>query len=158
MKLPLNDLPKRDHIAIMKKSWGLIPKILAGRKTCESRWYKSKIAPWDRIQPGDNLYFKDSGEPVSVRAKATKVLQYEIKDNQHALEIIKKHAKEDLGLEIISPEIKNYIRNKNYAVFVFFNSVEKIKLFEIDKNGFGSQAAWITVDDIDRIRRKNSVI
>ena len=47
------------HVAIMKKSWGLVEKILAGEKTVESRWYKSKCVPWDRIKPKDIIYFKD---------------------------------------------------------------------------------------------------
>jgi len=153
MNLPLENLPKRDHIAIMKKSWGLIPKILDGTKTCESRWYKSKIAPWDRICQGDNLYFKNSGEPVTIEARATKVLQYKVKDNDHALEIMERHAKEDLGLGSIPEEIKKYILNKNYAIFVFFDSVEKIEPFEIDKSGFGSQAAWLTTNDINKIKQ-----
>jgi ASC-1-like (ASCH) protein len=156
MKLPLKDLPKRDHIAIMKRSWGLIPKILDGTKTCESRWYKSRIVPWDRIQPGDNLYFKDSGEPVTVKAKVKKVLQFEIEDSAHALEIIEKYAMRDLGIETVSESTKNYILNKRYAILIFFDSVEEIEPFAIDKTGFGSQAAWLTVDDINKIRCKSS--
>ncbi len=154
MKLPLRDLPKRDHVAIMKKSWGLIPKILDGTRIAESRWYKSKITPWDRIHPGDNLYFKNSGEPVTVKTRVSKVLQYEIKNNDHALEVMKKHAKKDLGLEAIPREIKNYILNKNYAIFVFLDSVEKVKPFTIDKTSFGTMAAWITTDDINKIKRR----
>ncbi len=153
VKLPLKNLPKRDHVAIMKKSWGLIPKILDGTKVCESLWYKSKITPWDRIHPGDNLYFKDSGEPVTVKTKVTEILQYEIKDNDHALKIMKKHAKKDLCLETIPEEIKNYIRNKNYAIFVFFDAVEKIEPFAIDKTGFGLMSAWITVNDVSKVKR-----
>jgi len=41
-----------DHVAIMKRSWGLIPKILSGEKTIESRWYKKRIPPWNRISKG----------------------------------------------------------------------------------------------------------
>ncbi len=152
MKLPLKDLPTRDHVAIMKKSWGLIPKILDGTKTAESRWYKSKITPWDRIRPGDNIYFKDSGEPVTVKAGVSKVLQYEIRNNKHALEVMKKHAKKDLGLPTIPEEIKDYIRDKNYAIFIFLDSVEKIKPFAIDKTDYGLMSAWITVDDINKIK------
>lgn len=29
-----------EHVAIMKKSWGLTRKILSGEKTIESRWYR----------------------------------------------------------------------------------------------------------------------
>ncbi|MBU1110601.1 hypothetical protein KKB83_03215 [Patescibacteria group bacterium] len=33
----------------MKKSWGLIPMIKSGKKKAESRWYKTRIAPWGRV-------------------------------------------------------------------------------------------------------------
>lgn len=140
-----------DHIAIMKKSWGLLPKIISGEKKVESRWYKSKIVPWDRIRKGDSLYFKDSGELVTLKSKVIKVIQYEARNNQHALEIFKKHAF-DLGLKNPPTEISQYIKNKKYAIFVFFDSVEKIKPFKIDKSGFGLMAAWITVGDIRTIK------
>ena len=65
-----------DHVAIMRKSWGLTQKILTGEKKIESRWYKFKRAPWNQIRSGDTIYFKDSGEPVRIRAKVSKVLQF----------------------------------------------------------------------------------
>ena len=64
-----------DHVAIMKKEWRLIPKILSGVKTVESRWYKNKVCPWNKVFAGDTLYFKNSGEKVSVRAHITKAQQ-----------------------------------------------------------------------------------
>ena len=152
MKLPLKDLSKRDHVAIMKRSWRLIPKILDRTKIAESRWYKSKIAPWDRIHPGDSIYFKDSGEPVTVKAEVSKVLQYEIKNNEHALEVMKKHAKKDLGLETIPKEITDYARDKNYAIFIFLKNARKIEPFKIDKTGYGLMSAWITVDNINKLK------
>lgn len=74
-----------NHIAIMKKSWELIPKIISGEKTIESRWYKNRIAPWDRISEGDTVYFKDSGEPVSAVATVSKVLQFDNLDGKQFL-------------------------------------------------------------------------
>jgi len=144
---------KMDHMAIMKKSWGLIPKILNGTKTAESRWYKNRIAPWDKIKSGDNLYFKNSGEPVTVKTRVVKVIQYPISNNKEALEIMKKHAQQDLGLKGIPDEVMGYIRNKSYAIFVFFDSAERIKPFEINKAGFGAMAAWITIDNINKIKK-----
>lgn len=141
-----------NHVAIMKKSWKLIPKILVGEKTVESRWYKAKVRPWDKIKSGDTLYFKDSGEPVTVKSKVTKVLQYKVSSNEEALKIMRRYAKEDLGLETVPEEIKDYIRSKKYAIFIFFDSVEKIKPFEINKTGFGNMSAWITVNDIKKIK------
>jgi hypothetical protein len=66
-----------EHIAIMKKSWGLIPRILKGEKSIESRWYKHKAVPWGKIFSGDTIYFKNTGEPVGVAAKVVNVIQYE---------------------------------------------------------------------------------
>ncbi|MDD3170585.1 MAG: hypothetical protein WCX24_03540 [Candidatus Paceibacterota bacterium] len=60
----------------MKKFWGLTKKILSGEKKIESRWYKAKYSPWDRIKKGERIYFKDSGEPVRLVAEVEKVLQF----------------------------------------------------------------------------------
>lgn len=57
------------HVAIIKKSWGLTEKVLNGQKKIESRWYMAKHAPWDRIKEGEVVCFKDSGEPVSLKAE-----------------------------------------------------------------------------------------
>ena len=142
-----------DHVAIMKKSWGLIPKILNGTKVAESRWYKSRIVPWNRIKKGHSLYFKNSGEPVIVKTRVNKVIQYQVSNNRQALEIMKKHAQQDLGFKRVPAEILEYIQNKNYAIFIYFDSVKEIKPFNIDKTGFGAMAAWITIDNINKIKK-----
>lgn len=64
------------HLAIMRKSWGLTQKILDGRKKIESRWYSVKCRPWDQIESGEIIYFKDSGEPVKLKAEVSKVMQF----------------------------------------------------------------------------------
>ena len=141
-----------DHLAILKKQWGLLNMIKSGRKIAESRWYKNRVTPWNKIKVGDTLFFKDSGHSVTLKAYVTRIIQYQVEDNNHAINILRHHAKDDLGFEQIPPEIKNYIKNKKYAIFIWFNNVVDIKPFEIDKTGFGSQSAWITVDDINKIK------
>jgi len=142
-----------DHLAVMRKSWGLIPRILNKEKIAESRWYKSKIAPWNKIEVNHNIYFKNTGEPVTVRAKVTEVMQHKISNNKMALKILEKYARKDLGIKKIPSEILNYIKDKKYAVIIFFDKVEKIKPFNIDKTGFGTMTAWITVDNIKKIKK-----
>ena len=66
-----------DHVAIMNKKMGLIDKVLDGRKTIESRWYKNRTAPWGKIKKGDTIYFKDSGGPIRARAEVKKVKFFE---------------------------------------------------------------------------------
>ena len=78
----------------MKKSWRLTQKILSGEKTIESRWYKNKSTPWDRINVGDTIYFKDSGEPVKLKAKVWKVLQYNNLNTAKIYKLSKKYRKE----------------------------------------------------------------
>jgi len=142
-----------DHIAIMKKSWGLTAKVLTGEKIIEERWYKTKRAPFNIAKPGDTIYFKDSGEPVSIKAKITKVLQFENLTPEKSEEIARKYSKADLGQEEIPKEIKSYVSGKKYCIIVFFNNVEKIKPFEINKSGFGAMSAWLCVDNINKIKK-----
>lgn len=141
-----------DHVAIMKKSWRLTEKILTGEKTLEERWYKFKRPPYGVVKAGDTIYFKDSGKPVSIKAEITKALQFENLTPKKSEEIVKKYANADLGGKKITPAIKEYTSNKNYCVIVFFENAKKIKPFEINKKGFGLMAAWITVDNINKIK------
>lgn len=136
----------------MKRSWGLIPKIISGEKTCEARWCKTKHAPWGVAHKGDHIYFKNGAEPVTVMAIVLNVYQYEVRDNIHALEIMEKHILPDLGTNKIPEDILKYITNKNYAMFLYFTNVKKIQPFEIDKRGLGSMTAWISIDNINKIK------
>jgi hypothetical protein len=52
---------KVDHVAILKPNWKLLPKLLNGEKTIETRWYLHKFAPWNQVKANDTIYFKDSG-------------------------------------------------------------------------------------------------
>ncbi len=142
-----------NHVAIMKKSWGLIERILIGEKTIESRWYKLRHASWDKIKSGDIIYFKNSGEPVVVKAKVTKVLQFDNLNPKKTKQILAKYGKADLGISHMISEIKEYVSDKNYCILVFFNNVEKIEPFNINKTGFGSMSAWISVNNINKIKK-----
>src|SRR5438045_2803482 len=65
-----------DHIAIMKKEWGFIDKILSRQKIIESRWYVKKYKPWDAIKKGEIIYLKNSGGLVTAKAEVGKVKQF----------------------------------------------------------------------------------
>ena len=135
-----------NHVAIMRKSWGLLPKIISGEKTIESRWYKNKVAPWGKISAGDVIYFKNSGEPVTVKVNVVKVLQFENLTLKKIRELLIKYGKE---IGISDYEMFN---DKKYCLLIFLDNPKKIKPFEINKQGFGNMAAWICVEDVDRIK------
>ncbi len=142
-----------EHIAIMNKSWKLIDKILAGEKTIESRWYKMKRAPWNIVKSGDIIYFKDAGDLVSARAVVDKVLQIEINDT--ILEKILDKYSSSICFRDTKDNVFNWAKDKKYCILMFLKFPEKIEKFEIDKTGYGIGCAWISVDSVDSLRKKN---
>lgn len=141
-----------DHVAIMRKSWGLTQKVLSGEKKIESRWYKSRRAPWDKIKSGDVVYFKDSGEPVKIKTEVEKVLQFSDLTPERAEEILDEYGRLD-GIEKEIPKFFELFKDKKYCMLIFLKNPKEIEPFEIDKSGFGAMSAWITVPSVDDIKK-----
>lgn len=142
----------KHHLAIMRKSWGLLEKIRNGEKTIESRWYENRKAPWGRINKGDIVWFKNSGEKVTLKAEVTKVEEYSALDSVKVKELLERYGKAD-G---IGEEIEQYaerFKNKKYALFVYLSKVVEVKPFNIDKSGFGAMSAWLIISDINEIKK-----
>lgn len=140
------------HIAIMKKSWGFIPKILSGEKTIESRWYKNKVCPWDKINIGDKIYFKNSGEPVAIQVVVSKYIQFSDLTPTKINEILNKYH-EEIGIS--KNEKNNFfekVKDKKYCILIFIKNPIKTKPFEINKKGFGMMSAWVSVNNICSIK------
>ena len=141
-----------EHVAIMRKSWGLTDKILTGQKKIESRCYKTKYNPWDNIKSGEIIYFKDSGEQVSVKAKVKRVIQFSDLTPVKVKEILKKYGKAD-GIE--DGDIEKFFqmfKNKKYCMLIFLKNPLRINPFQINKKGFGAMASWICVESINDIK------
>ncbi len=130
-----------DHVAIMKKSWGLIPKILSGQKKIESRWGVNRCSPWGKVKEGDTVYFKNSGGPITVKAKISKVEQFAKLTPQKIKEILEK----------INGDT-SWAKNKRYCTLIYLTDVKSVKPFNINKTGFGSASAWLIVSDINKIK------
>ncbi len=140
-----------DHIAIMKKSWGLTEKILSGKKKVESRWYKFKHAPWDKIKKNETIYFKDSGEPITIKAKVEKVIQIPNLTKNKVNEILLRYGENDGLTQDQLPKFFEIFKDKRYCMLIFLKNPQKIKLFTINKKGYGIMSAWISVDNIKKI-------
>lgn len=134
----------------MNKSWKLIPKILSGEKTIESRWYLTRRAPWNQIKTGDIVYFKNSGETVTAVADVSKVVQLEIKNVSEAKATAKRHGKQTCIVNLNPKTWKNLPR---YCILIYLKNPKSIlKPFKINKDGFGAAAAWVVVKDIKSIK------
>ena len=138
------------HVAIMKKSWGLIPKILSGEKTIESRWYQTRRAPWDRVAVGDTVYFKNSAEPITAQATVSKILQFEISTRSELAEIVKKYGNK---ICLINKDTSTWKTVPKYCILIFLSNPKPVpKPFFINKTGFGTGSAWLCVGDIKKVK------
>ena len=108
-----------EHLAIMKKSWNLTNKILTGEKKIESRWYKNKYSPWDKIKDNETVYFKDSGYPVTIKAEVDKVLQLENLDESKIRKILEEYGKDD-GIE---KDKISYFYDMEVCYYIFFTLI-----------------------------------
>lgn len=141
-----------EHVAIMRKSWGLLKKIAEGNKKIESRWYKTKYAPWGKIHEGDVVYFKDSGEPVTLKSRVDRVEFFSNLGPETTEKILLEYGPEDgLGLDDID-DFYQRVKDKKYCILIFLSDVENVDPFTIDKSGFGAMSAWITVKNVETIR------
>ena len=124
-------------------------KIISGEKTVESRWYKFKKTPYKNIEAGDTVYFKESGDPVTVRSRVRSVLFFDSLSEEGIEGIIGEYGDaigvdSSYGAEVVG---------KKYCTLVFLEDVREISPFEIDKTGYGIMSAWITVPSIDKIKK-----
>jgi len=141
-----------EHVAIMRKSWNLLPKILTGEKKIESRWYKNKYPPWNNIKKGEIIYFKDSGCPVNVKAEVEKVIQFSDLNSEKVKEILDEYGEQD-GLN--TNEIPNFFeifKDKKYCMLIFLKNAEEIEPFKINKEGFGMMSAWLVMRKVEKIK------
>ena len=135
-----------DHLAILKKHW--LEKILAGEKTIESRWYKQKRTPYQKISKGDHVYLKETGKPVTAQATVQEALFFDTLTEEKIREILTKYGKKiGIGLDSVPR-----LLDRKYCILIMLKDIQQIQPFAINKQGYGVQAAWITVDNIQQIK------
>jgi len=141
-----------DHIAIMQKSWGFTEKIATRQKTIESRWYHIKYAPWGKISPGDTIYFKNTGEPITIQAVIDKVRYFSDLTPVGVQTILNEYGK-DIGIE--EPDIPTFFekfKHKRHCILIYLKHVQRIPPFKVNKQGFGTMSSWICVEHISTIK------
>lgn len=138
-----------DHLAILTKKRKLLSKIISGEKTIESRWYKFKRTPYRNISAGETVYFKESGEPVTVKARVEKALFFDNLTPKRIQKII-----DDYGLRIgINSSYLEKAKDKHFCTLIFLKNVRKIEPFTINKKGYGIMNAWITLKNINALKQ-----
>ncbi len=130
----------------------MIDKLATGQKSIESRWYGRKQAPWETISPGDVVYFKNAGEPVTLQAQVNKIRYFSDLTPQRVHSILEQYGGE-IGIE--PKQLSTFyerFKHKRYAMLIYLKNARHIPPFEIDKTGYGAMSAWISVENVDQIR------
>lgn len=135
----------------MNPKWKLIPKILSWEKTIESRRYMMKIAPRNKIQAGDTVYFKDAGKEITALATVAKVLQFDNYTDEELHDILNNYA-DVISFHDPLDQVYQWTKLKKYCILIFLKHPKKIMPFAIDKTWYGNACAWISLPDIDKIR------
>lgn len=61
-----------EHVAIIHRRF--VELILAGSKTVEARLHRVRCDPFERVCPGDRVYFKQAGGPFRASARVRHVV------------------------------------------------------------------------------------
>ena len=147
-----------DHLAILDAKRKLLEKILRKEKTVESRWYVHKKAPYQTIEKGEIVYFKETGKSVTAKARVSQVLFFDKLSSKKVREILNDYGREIGFDETAKKNAFEKYKNKKYCTLIFLSNVEEIKPFAVDKTGYGLMCAWITVKNINNIRKKEKTI
>lgn len=144
-----------EHVAILNPKMAKVDDVLSGYKTIESRWYKNKTTPWDKIAVGDIVYFKKIGGKISARAEVQNVLQFSNYSKNEIENIYDKYAgKGKINFKTSKEDLVKYAMNKKYIILIFLTNIKSIEPFDINKTGFGISSAWMCVKSINDIKKK----
>jgi ASC-1-like (ASCH) protein len=141
-----------DHLAIMRKSWGLTEKILSGEKRIESRWSAARRAPFGRVKAGDNVYFKNTGEPVTVMAEVVAVKEFSSLTKEKVGAILKRYGRDDGIAAAQLSYFYDLFKDRKYCTLIFLKNASRVKPFNVNKAGYGSMASWLCLNKIDDIK------
>jgi hypothetical protein len=143
-----------DHVVYVDHPSGELDKLLKGEKCMLIRAGMGRKTPYDRVKPGDILYFVNNNKEGLVRAAAvvksvsnSDMLSPEESRN---LLLLKKN---ELHLEV--EQFQEYL-NKKFMVLVEVKDVCRIMEFKLDKAALQSNEDWVPVENIDLLKRKES--
>lgn len=108
----------RKHLAIFKGS--ATEDILTGKKTIDSRFSKSKIAPFGVISAGDLVYIKPSGKDIIGQFRVKKVIFYDSIEENDLVQI-----KKTFGERISQPDsFWESKKGSKYATLIFIGECD----------------------------------
>lgn len=126
------------HLAIFKQPF--YDMVLSGEKTIESRWSMNKIAPYNKVNIGDEILLKLTGQLVTATAKVKDVKYYELTPE------IAEDIRLKYGREIGIDKFENWdeTRQKKYLTLIWLEDVTTIKPLRVPRS---NGAGWVVQKD-----------
>lgn len=127
------------HLAIFTGS--AAEDILSGKKTIETRFSKSKIAPFGVVGAGDIVYIKPAGYDIIGQFRVQKVIYFDGLDFEQLEQI-----KQEYGEKIAAP--KEYWHSKKdskYGSLIFISGSTRFITSPI-KFSKKDQRGWVVLD------------
>lgn len=124
------------HIVILRQPF--LDMILSGEKTIESRWSINKIAPYKKVNVGDDLLLKLTGNPVTATAKVKAVKFYELTPQ------IVEEIKIKYGKQVRTDKFKDWqsTLNKKYCTLIWLEDIKIVEPIHVPRS---NGAGWITL-------------
>lgn len=125
------------HLAILRQPF--FDMVLNGEKTIESRWSMNKIAPYKKVNIGDEIFLKLTGQPATATAKVKDVKYYELTPE------IVEDIRIKYGKQIGTDKFENWesTLQKKYCTLIWLGDVKTIKSLEVPRS---NGAGWIVLD------------
>ena len=124
------------HIAILRQPF--FNMVLSGEKTIESRWSMHKVAPYGKVNIGDEILLKETGKNVTATAKVKDVKYYELTPEM-VEEIRIKYGKQ-IGTDKFE-DWKDTLQKK-YCTLIWLEDVKHISPIKVQKS---NGAGWIVI-------------
>lgn len=124
------------HIAILRQPF--FNMVLNGEKTIESRWSTHKVAPYGKVNVGDEILLKETGKDVTATAKVKDVKYYELTPKVvEEIRII-------YGKQIGTDKFEDWkdILQKKYCTLIWLEDVKQISPIKVQRS---NGAGWIVI-------------
>ncbi len=127
------------HVAVLLKPY--LDAVLDGSKTVECRLTIQPRVPYDAIEVGERIYFKQSSGPYRATARAEHV----IFENDLTPKRISQLRRDYDGLVCGDPRYWNAKRNSRFATFIWLKDVQPIETGPALRPLQG--VAWVRLDE-----------
>lgn len=87
---------------------------------------------------------------MTAKAQTERILQFENLNDETVCQIIENYGK---SIALIEKDPAKWFHKQKYCILIFLKNPEPIDPFPIDKTGFGMASAWMTVGDINQVKK-----